>query len=74
MAMGMPEKTSELKSSYYWMYLLGLQIPFQILVLILTTFVYVEEPIDFSVKKGDKENAMKLIAKVYSPENELTHE
>lgn len=40
----------------------------------LTTFVYVEEPIDFSVKKGDKENAMKLIAKVYSAENALTHE
>ena len=40
----------------------------------LTTFVYVEEPIDFSVKKGDKEGAMKLIAKVYSAENDLTHE
>lgn len=43
-------------------------------MLVLTTFVFVEEPIDFSVKNGDKENAMKLIAKVYSPENALTHE
>lgn len=35
--------------------------------------MYTEEPLDFSIKTGDKEGAMSIIAKIYSSENNDTH-
>lgn len=72
--MGMPETKAELQTTYFWMAIMGVQIPFQVLILLLSYFVFVEEPLDFLVKLGDKQQAMKLIAKIYAPENQTTHE
>lgn len=37
------------------------------------TFYYTEETIDFSVKKGDKQQAIKAISKVYPKESSAVH-
>jgi len=51
------------------MVIFGLQIPCQIVVLLLHSFVYTEDTLEFCVKKGDKVQAMALIKKVYSSED-----
>ena len=68
-SLGMPKGPNELANSSYWRAFYGLQIPFCLLILYLHTFVYVEEPIDFSVKNGQQEEAMQLISKVYNQES-----
>lgn len=54
LAIGMPDSVEGLSTTYYWLLVMGLQIPFQILTLLLNIFVYTEEPLDFSIKAGDK--------------------
>jgi hypothetical protein len=36
--------------------------------------VYTEETIDFNIKQGNKEDAMKTIAQIYSDETEEVHQ
>lgn len=74
MAIGMPEKQAELQKTNWWRAIYGIQIPFQILVLILHSFVYTEEPMEFSIAQGNKEEALKAIRQIFSAENALTHE
>lgn len=52
----------------------GVQIPVQICVLLLHSFVFTEEPIGYSIQMGDKEQALKAIKTIFSRENSLTHE
>ena len=61
--------TTHLEDSNFWMVIFALQIPCQIVVLLLHTFVYTEDTLEFCVKKGDKVQAMALIKKVYSSED-----
>ena len=56
------------------MIIYGSQVPLQILSLVLYTFVFREEPIDYCVKRGDREQALRLIAKVYSSYSHEEHD
>jgi hypothetical protein len=49
MAIGMPENKAQLETTNWWRCIYGVQIPIQVLVLILHTFVFTEEPIDYCV-------------------------
>jgi len=57
----------------YWMFIYGLQLPFQILAILLHTFYFSEDSIEFCIKNGDKDQALKGIAKVYKKESRETH-
>lgn len=52
----------------------GIQIPFLITNIILNVFIYTEDSIDFCIKSGDKEQALKQIRNVYSGESAEVHE
>lgn len=73
MAIGMPEKQAQLENTQWWRCIYGVQIPFQIIVLILHVFVYTEEPIEFCIQQDDKAQALQAIKKIFSKENALTH-
>jgi hypothetical protein len=73
MAIGMPDSAEGLATTHYWFLIMGLHIPFQALSVLLFAFVFTEEPIDFSIKSGDKEAAMKLISRVYAREDGTAH-
>lgn len=51
---GMPEDQSELAKTHYWMIMYGVQIPFLCLNILLNSFIYTEDTVDFCIKKGDK--------------------
>jgi MFS family permease len=74
MALWMPSDSTQLQQSKFWMIIYGSQVPLQILTLVLYAFFFKEEPIDFSVKRGDKRQAISLISKVYSSYSKEDHE
>lgn len=74
LSLGMPTKQQDLATSRYWMAIYGMQAPFCLLAIYLHAFVYAEEPIDFCVKMERREEAMKLIAKVYRWESPAIHQ
>jgi hypothetical protein len=65
----MPTGQKNLSQSSYWRLFYGIQLPFNLLAIYLHTFVYVEEPINFCVKGGRKDEALHLISKVYKQES-----
>ena len=54
MAMGMPEEQTKLKETYFWCIFFAISIPFQVAAIILHTFYFKEETLEFSVNNGDK--------------------
>ncbi len=56
------------------MILFGIQIPFQILNIALNQFVFREETVDFSIKVGDKAQALRQIVNTYPGETAEMHE
>lgn len=66
--------TDNLINSNFWMVIFGLQIPVQIIVILLHSFVFTEDTVEFLVKKGDRKQAMALIEKVYSKEDRESQE
>lgn len=54
LSLGMPDGEEALTNDWYWMVIFGCQIPMQILAILLHTFVYTEEPIDFNIRIGNK--------------------
>ena len=54
MAMGMPEDRASLEKTQYWRCIYGLQLPFQILVVLLHTFYYKEETVMHCIQYHDK--------------------
>lgn len=73
MAIGMPDDKETLSSTYFWMAILGIQIPFQALAIILSLYIFTEEPLEFSIKNGNREEAMSMIRQIYSSEDAATH-
>jgi len=45
-----------------------------VLAIVLHVFVFTHDTADFSISIGDKEEALKQIAAIFSKENALTHE
>lgn len=68
MATGLPDDPVDLQATYYWYLIYAFQIPFQLLAIFLHSYVYTEEPIDFCIKNGKTDEALKLISKIYSNE------
>lgn len=50
MAIGMPESKTQLENTQWWRFIFGVQIPFQILVVVLHAFVFTEETIEFCIQ------------------------
>jgi len=62
----MPEDKLLLSETAVWQYLFAIQVPFQVAALLLHLLVYPEETVDFNVKKGDKQGALRGIRLIYS--------
>jgi len=71
---GMPEDPQELAKTHYWQVMYGVQIPILCLSIVLNGLVYTEDTIDFCIKKGDKQQAIRQIRNVYSYETPEVHE
>ena len=56
------------------MAIFGIQLPLQVLAILLHLTVYTEETIDFNIKQGNKEDAMKTISQIYSEESSDIHQ
>ena len=70
---GMPDESKDLAETKYWMVIYGAQIPLLVISILLFTFVYTEDTIDFCITKGDKEQAIRQIKNVYSAESDEVH-
>lgn len=73
-AIGMPDQKDKLETTLWWRIIYGLQIPFQVLVIILHLCIFKEETVKFCIQIGDKQQALRAIRKIYSKESEQTCE
>jgi MFS family permease len=54
----MPDEKPALMQNKFWMVLSTVQVPFQILAIILHSYIFTEETIEFNVKIGNKDEAI----------------
>jgi len=70
MANYMPDDKASLVDNSFWKVLFTVQAPFQILAIVLHTWIFTEDTLDYNIKKGNEEEAVQLIRKIHPESSE----
>jgi len=62
---GMPDTTSELQTTNFWRVIFLVPVPIIIISILLNIYVHTEDSLSFHIQRGQKEQAMAMIVKIY---------
>ena len=74
MGIGMPSDEDDLKTTNYWKIMYLFPVPFCLITLFLSAFIFRHDSVNFHVERGQKPQAMAMLRKLYPDQEDSTIE